>query len=209
MAERIRVLLADDHPTTRLGLRVLLERANDVEVVGEAKDGAEALTLIEELRPDVAVLDCKLPGLAGPQVAQEIRRRGLPVRVLALSSYDDERYVRGMLEAGAVGYLLKEEAPETIVAAVRGAMRAEGHFSPPVAKKVSAWARGELPGGLTKREMEVLALVAEGLSNKEIARTLGVTVWTVNFHTGNILKKLGVASRVEAAVWAKERGILP
>ena len=105
-----------------------------------------------------------------------------------------------MLEAGAVGYLLKDEAPETVVAAVRGAMREERHFSPPVAKKVSAWARGELPGGLTKREMEVLALVAEGLSNKEIARTLGVTVWTVDFHVSNILKKLEVTSRVLVAL---------
>ena len=208
MSEIIRVLLADDYPVTRMGLRVILEQAPDVEVVGEAKDGIEALAMVEELRPDVVVLDCKLPGLAGPEAAQEIRRRGLPVRILALSSYDDDRYVRGMLEAGAVGYLLKEEASETIIAAVRGAMQEEGYFSPPVAKKVAAWARGELSGRLTRREVEVLRLVAEGLSNKEIARTLGVTVWTVNFHTGNILKKLGVASRVEAAVWAKEQGIV-
>jgi len=97
-----------------------------------------------------------------------------------------------------VGYLLKDEAPETVVAAVRGAMREERHFSP--AKKVSAWTRGELPGGLTKREMAVLALVAEGLSNKEIARTLGVTVWTVDFHVSNILKKLEVTSRVLVAL---------
>ncbi|MGQ9718066.1 MAG: response regulator, partial [Anaerolineae bacterium] len=121
MSKAIRVLLADDHPILRLGLRVLLDQAPDVEVVGEAENGEEALTLIEALVPDVAVLDCQLPGLEGTRVALEIQRRGLPVRVLALSAYDDERYVRGMLEAGAAGYLLKDEAPEMIVVAVRAA----------------------------------------------------------------------------------------
>jgi len=207
MTRAIRVLLADDHPTLRLGLRVLLDQAPDVEVVGEAEDGEEALASIEALLPDVAVLDCQLPVLEGTKLAQEIRQRGLPVRVLALSSYDDDRYVRGMLEAGAVGYLLKDEAPETIVAAVRAAAQGEGYFSPPVAAKVAAWARRERPAGLTEREMEVVRLVAEGMSNKEIAHKLRVKKRTVEFHVGNILRKLGVASRVEAAVWAKEQGI--
>ncbi len=206
MERLIRVLLADDHPATRMGLRIILEQAPDMKVVGEAKDGLESLAMAETLLPDVIVLDCKLPGLAGPEVAQEIRRRGLPVRILAISSYDDDKYVRGMLEAGAVGYLMKDESPEKIVAAVRGAKREEKHFSPPVAKKMTAWARGELPSGLTKREMEVLTLVAEGLSNREIAQQLWVTTRTVEFHVSNILKKLGVASRVEAALWVKEQG---
>jgi len=131
------------------------------------------------------------------------------VWVLALSAHDDERYIRGMLEARVVGYLLKEEAPETIVAAVRAAARGEGYFSPPVAAKVAAWARRERPAGLTEREMEVVRLVAEGMSNKEIAQALSVSVRTVGFHVGNILEKLGVASRVEAAVWAKENRIVP
>ena len=117
--------------------------------------------------------------------------------------------MRGMLEAGAVGYLLKEEAPETIVAAVRAAARGEGYFSPPVAAKVAAWVRGERPAGLTEREMEVLRLVTEGLSNKEIAHKLKVKKRTVEFHVGNILRKLGIASQVEAAVWAKEHGVVP
>ena len=114
-----------------------------------------------------------------------------------------------MLQARAAGYLLKEEAPETIVAAVRAAARGGGYFSPPVAAKVAAWARGELAGGLTEREVEVLRLVAEGLSNKEIAHKLKVKKRTVEFHVGNILRKLGVASRVEAAVWAKEHRVVP
>ncbi|MGQ9804214.1 MAG: response regulator [Anaerolineae bacterium] len=204
MSKAIRVLLADDHPILRLGLRVLLDQAPDVEVVGEAENGEEALTLIEALVPDVAVLDCQLPGIEGTQVALEIQRRGLPVRVLALSAYDDERYVRGMLEAGAAGYLLKDEAPEMIVVAVRAAAQGEGWFSARVAAQVAAWARGERPAGLTEREMEVLRLVAEGLSNKEIAQALNVTVRTVEFHVSNALGKLGLTSRVEAAVWAKE-----
>lgn len=208
MSEIIRVLLVDDHPALRLGLRVLLERAPDVELVGEAENGAEALALVEASRPDVVVLDCELPEMEGVEVAQEIWRRNLPVRVLALSSYDDERYVRGMLDAGAVGYLLKDEAPGVIVAAARAAAQGEGYFSPAVAAKVAAWSRGERPGGLTEREAEVLALVAEGLPNKQIAYRLQVAERTVQFHVSNILQKLGVASRVEAAVWAKEQGLI-
>ena len=208
MSETIRVLLADDHPALRLGLRVLLERAPDVELVGEVEDGAEALALIEASCPDVVVLDCEMPEMEGVEVAQEIQRRNLSVRVLALSSYDDERYVRGMLDAGAVGYLLKDEAPGVIVAAARAAARGEGYFSPAVAAKVAAWSRGERPGGLTEREVEVLALVAEGLPNKQIASQLQVAERTVNLHVSNILHKLDAASRVEAVVWAKERGLI-
>jgi len=208
MAGVIRVLLADDHPALRVGLRVLLVQAPDIEVVGEANSGEEALLQIEALRPDVVVLDCQLPGMAGPEVARETRRRGLPARVLALSAYQDERYVRGMLEAGAMGYLLKEEAPAVIMEAVHKAAHGEGYFSSPVAAKVAAWARGERSGGLTEREVEVLQLVTRGLSNKEIAHVLQVKERTVEFHVSNILKKLGVASRVEAAMWAKDHGVI-
>ncbi len=207
--ERIHVLLADDHPVLRVGLRILLEQAPDIAIVGEAGNGAEALAQIEALRPEVVVLDCELPGMAGAAVAAEIQRRGLPTRVLALSAYADEYHVRGMLEAGAVGYLLKEEAPEVIVAAVRAAAQGKGYFSPTVAAQMAAWARGEHPGGLTEREVEVLRLLAQGRSNQEIAQALRISVRTVEFHVGNILKKLGAASRVEAAVWAKEHGIVP
>ena len=205
----IRVLLADDHPTLRLGLRVLLERAPDIEVVAEAEKGEEALAKILAFQPDVAVLDCQLPGLSGPEVAREIRRRGLPTRILALSAYRYEHYIRGMLEAGAVGYLLKEEAPEAIVEAVRAAVQGGMYFSPGVADLVKAILEGkrEFPQ-LTEREREVLALMAEGLSNKEIAARLGFSKRTAAFHVGNILQKLGAASRTEAVVRAKERGII-
>jgi DNA-binding NarL/FixJ family response regulator len=204
----IRVLLADDHPALMIGLRVLLDRASDIEVIGEAEDGPSALAAIESLTPNVAVLDCQLPGLSGAQVATEVQRKGLPVRVLALSAYTDDRFVYAMLEAGAVGYLLKEEAPGTIVQAVRAAMQDQAYFSPAVSARAEAWARGERPAGLTERELEVLHLLAEGLSNKEIARALSVTTRTVNFHVGNILRKLDVLSRVEAVVWAKDHGVV-
>ncbi len=204
----ITVLLADDHPTLRLGLRVLLDREPDIAVVAEAENGEEALAKVLAHRPDVAVLDCQLPGLAGPEVAREIRQRGLPTRVLALSAYRYEHYIRGMLEAGAVGYLLKEEAPEAIVEAVRAAVQGRGYFSPGVADLVQAILEGKGPAPLTEREQEVLRLMAEGLSNKEIAARLGCSERTVAFHVGNILQKLGAVSRTEAVVKAKERGML-
>jgi len=205
----IRVLLADDHPTLRLGLRVLLERAPDIEVVAEAKSGEAALAKILALQPDVAVLDCQLPGLSGPEVAREVQRRGLPTRILALSAYRYEHYIRGMLEAGAVGYLLKEEAPGAIVEAVRRAAQGGMSFSPGVAEVARAILEGtgEVPR-LTEREREVLALMAEGLSNKEIGARLGFSERTAAFHVGNILQKLGATSRTEAVVRAKERGMI-
>lgn len=209
MMQTIRVLLADDHPALRVGLSVLLDRAPGIDVVGEAEDGLEAWTMVEALAPDVVVLDCQLPELSGTAVAQRIHEGGLSTRVLALSAYSDERYIHDMLEAGAVGYLLKEEAPETIVEAVRAAVRGEAYYSQGVADRAAAWARGERPAGLTKRELEVLALIADGLSNKEIASALSVSVRTASFHVGNILQKLDVISRVEAAMWAKDHGVIP
>ncbi len=205
--EEIRVLLADDHPAFRLGLRVLLKHAPALRLVGEAHDGKETLALLETLQPDVVILDCELPGLTGTEVAREIRRQGWPTRVLALSAYDGDQYVRGMLDAGAVGYLLKDEASDVIVAAVQAAAQGNSCFSPTVASKIAAWARGEHPGGLTERELEVLRLVTEGCTNKEIAHRLQIVERTVQFHVHNILRKLDVASRVEIAVWARNQGI--
>ncbi len=201
----IRVLLADDHPALRMGLRVLLDRAPDIEVVGEADDGEAALALIESLQPDVAVLDCQLPKIEGAAAAQEAARRGWPVRVVALSAYDDDRYLAGMLAAGAVGYLLKNEAPGQIVAAVQAAMRGETLWTPTQRARVERWQAevARVRDSLTERERAVLRCVADGLSNKEIAQVLHITVRTADFHVSNILRKLGVISRVEAAVWAQ------
>lgn len=206
----IRVLLADDHPALRVGLRVLLDRAPDIEVVGEADDGEAALAMIDVLSPDVVVLDCQLPGIDGVAVAAALRRSAFAGCVLALSAYDDDQYLAGMADAGAVGYLLKNEAPWQIVAAVQAVMqgveRCEMLWTSEQLARIRRW-RAEVARvreSLTRREREVLGLVAEGLSNKEIAQMLHITVRTTDFHVSNILRKLGVISRVEAAVWAKD-----
>ncbi len=209
MTGTIRVLLADDHPTLRLGLRVLLEREPDIEVVAEAESREEALAKILALQPDVAVLDCRLPGLSGPEVAREIQRRGLGVRVLALSAYDNDRYLTEMWEAGAWGYLLKEEPMERIVSAIREVGRGESVWTASQTQRIQRRQTLEFRWSqLTEREREVLELIAQGLSSKEIAHQLGLTVRTVDFHVANILQKLGVVSRLEAVMWAKEHGFL-
>ena len=209
MTEAIHVLLADDHPALRVGLRVLLEQVPDVVVVGETGDGCEALAQIEALRPEVAVLDCELPGMAGAEVAAEIRRQGLPTRVIALSAYDDTHYLYRMWVAGALGYVLKSEAPGVIVAAVRAAARREPMWTAAQIARMRRWQEEveQQWHALTEREREVLALVAAGKSNKEIAQALKVTERTVEFHLGHILGKLGVTSPLEAAVWVKEHGV--
>lgn len=203
------ILLADDHPALRIGVRVLLDQAPDLVVVGEAGDGGRALELIAARRPAVTLLDCQLPGLTGAAVAAEVQRQGLPTRILAFSAYRDERYVREMLRAGAVGYLLKEEIPEVLLSAVRAVGRGEGWFSPAVAAWVAGFARPAptTAARLTDRELAVLRLVTQGKTNKEIAASLTVAERTVEFHLSNVLAKLGVDSRVKAAVWAKEHGV--
>ncbi len=206
----IRVLLADDHPALRMGLHVLLDQASDIQVLDEARDGAEALTKIDALAPDVIVLDCQLPGISGPEVAAEIRRRGLATRVLALSAYRDERFVRGMIGAGAVGYLLKEEAPGVIVAAVRATSKGESWYSQAVAVQVVAWKREDpsIRTELTERECQVLRMVARGWKNRRIAKELAIGERTVAFHVENLMEKLGAQSRTEAATEAIRRGWL-
>ncbi len=208
MTDPIRILLADDHPTLRVGLRISLQQTPDIEVVAEADTGPEALAQSAALLPDVALLDCLLPELDGPAVAAEIRRRGLPVRVLALSAYTADYYVRNMQAAGALGYLTKDEPADVIIAAVRRAMAGETTYSACIAAKLARWAQGVYLAGLTEREMHVLQYVAQGLSNKEIARALGVTERTIEFHMTSVLQKIGGISRVEAALWAKKHDIV-
>ena len=209
--ETIRVILADDHPVVREGIRSLLDKAPDITVVAEASDGAEALRLAEGLTPDVLLLDMEMPGVTGVEVARRLRAAGSPVRVLALSAYDDEQYIFGLLEAGAAGYLLKDEAREGLVAAVRGVARGEmGWLSRPVAEKVMRRVgKGtEEVCPLTGRELDVLRLLAQGWTNARIAEELGVSERTVKFHMENLLGKLGVDSRTEAVVEGIRRGWL-
>ncbi|MEI2688618.1 MAG: response regulator transcription factor [Anaerolineae bacterium] len=207
----IRVILVNDHPALRMGLRIVLEQAPDVQVVAEAGTGEEALALMEALQPDVAVLDCQLPGLSGAQVAAEIRRLGLPTRVLALSAYTDDAVIQGMVQAGALGYLLKEEAPAAIVDAVRAAARGEGRWSAAVASRLAAWAvrpaASEANADLTSRELEVVRLLARGWDNQRIGQELHISEHTVRFHLRNIREKIGVQTRTEAAVWAVRSGL--
>ena len=208
---KIRVLLADDHPIVRTGIRTMLQSAIDIEVVAEAKSGAEALTLVEQLAPDVVLLDMEMPGMSGVEVAKKLKLINSPVRVLALSAYDDTQYVRSLLASGAAGYLTKEEAPEMIIDAVRGVARGEeGWLSRRAVAKMSAWTREdrEEGGRITEREQEVLVLVVAGKTNQEIALALKISEKTVEKHVGAILSKLGVASRVEAAVQAIQRGLV-
>ncbi|MEZ4869186.1 MAG: response regulator transcription factor [Caldilineaceae bacterium] len=207
---KIRVVLADDHPVVRTGIRALLERAPDITIVAEAENGAEVLPLIEKHQPDVLVLDIEMPQLSGLEVTQRIKELQLPVRVLALSAYADDHYIHRLLSNGAAGYLVKEEAPHMIVEAVRGvASGQEGWMSRRAVAQMSLRARSDEVGSdLTPREKQVLALVVEGKTNQEIALGLKISESTVEKHVGALLSKLGVASRVEAAVQAVRKNLV-
>jgi len=205
-----RVFLADDHPPLRVGLRVLLEQSSDIRVVGESGDGYAALAQIEKLRPDVAVIDCQLPGLEGIELAAEIKRRGVPTRVLALSSFADERYVRGMLDADAMGYLLKEEAPERIIEAVRAAARGEARYSARIVELMAKIHRtsnqSEMHRALTAREKEIAKKIAQGMTNKAIGQELGISDKAVEKQVSAIFDKWEVKSRAEIAARAVREG---
>lgn len=196
----IQVALVDDHPVVRSGIRNLLERQPDIRVIFESGSGQEALSSVAESRPDVLVLDMELPDLNGVEVARRLREQGSPAKVLALSAYDDEGYVRELLASGAAGYLTKDEALEKIVEAVRGVAAGEqGWLSRRAAARVSEMLRGDRRAAqLTPREQEVLELLAQGWSNDRIGAALSISERTVRFHLSNAYQKLGVSTRAEA-----------
>ena len=200
----IRVLIVDDHPAVRRGLRTFLELAGGLEVVGEAADGPTAVELVAETAPDVVLLDMMLPGMDGVDVLHELRRRELPARVLVVTSFPDR--LRAAIQAGARGYLSKEVDPAALAAAVRSV--AAGHLLlEPDAAAALAGRPADDGTALTAREREVLAMLAEGRSNREIARALVVAEKTVKTHVSSILLKLGLADRTQAALYAvRERG---
>jgi len=207
----IRVLLVDDHPVVRSGIRSLLEMVTDIEIVGEASTGAEALQLVEQTNPEVLLLDLELPDIQGTQVAQQIGQLHPKVKILVLSAHDDPIYIRELLELGAAGYLMKEEAPEVIVDAVRGiAQGQQGWVSRRVAAQIASWVQvgrsGEIK--LTLREQEVLRLIVDGKTNQAIAVKLDISEKTVEKYISAIFTKLNVASRVEAAVYAVREGLI-
>jgi DNA-binding NarL/FixJ family response regulator len=212
--KKIRVLIADDHAFVRESTRRILEQEEDLEVVGEAGDGEEAVKLASSCRPDVAIVDVSMPKLDGIGATKQIKELGPGIAVLILSAYDDDQFVFGLLEAGAAGYLLKTVRGQEIVDAVRAVYAGESVLHPAVARKVlNRFARPstepkkkEATDVLSDREMEVLKLVTKGLSNKDIADQLCLSIRTVQGHLGNIFNKLQVSSRTEAVVHALKEG---
>lgn len=203
--DKIRVMLADDHPIARAGIRKFLNKATDIDVIAEADNGTEALELAKRLVPDVLLLDIELPGVKGLEIAKELQSSNSPVKILVLSTYDDKQFIFGLLGNGAAGYLTKEEVPETIVEAVRGVARGEkGWVSRRVAAIMSAWTQTDdiSSKNLTPRELDVLKWVVKGKTNQEIGMELGISQKTVEKHLESVFSKLKVTSRVEAAVLA-------
>ena len=200
MPAPVRVLLADDHPVWRRGIHALLDAEADISVVAEAADGVEALRLIREGNVDVALIDMEMPGLSGVEVARTAKEEQLPVRILALSSYDDAAHVSGLLKNGAAGYLTKDKPPALIVEAVRAVARGEGRwFVQPTSPEDPA-------DGLSEREREVLGLLAQGRSNGEIASALYISENTVRNHLANAYAKIGVSTAREAVAWCWRMG---
>lgn len=206
----IRVLLVDDHPIVRNGIRALLEKDAAVEITGAVSTGKEALELIAGAPPDILVLDMELPDLPGPEVARQVVSQYPQVKILALSGHDDREYIHELLKLGAAGYLMKEEAPETILEAIRGIANGEqGWVSRRIAAQMSVIMRAEEPfSGLTPRERQVLALVVDGNTNQAIGAALGISEKTVEKYLESIFNKLNVSSRVEAAVLAVREGLV-
>ncbi|HEV8167098.1 MAG TPA: response regulator transcription factor [Actinomycetota bacterium] len=213
----VKVFVVDDHTVVRRGLRAYLESVDGMEVVGEAADGQQALEQIAALvaagrPPDVALMDLLMPGMDGVSATVAITQRHPDVKVVAMTSFTQADLVHGALEAGAAGYLLKDAEADEVAAAIRAACRGEVHLDPAVARQLTRSLVTPGPRAvatLTEREREVLVLVAKGLSNQEIADALVISERTARTHVSNILGKLGVVSRTQAALWAIREGIAP
>jgi DNA-binding NarL/FixJ family response regulator len=208
---KIRIVLADDHGVVRQGFRRILDAQPDMEIVGEASNGKEALELAAKFTPDVVVMDVAMPELNGIEATRRMAEAAPRTRVLALSMHKDSVYVREILRAGARGYLLKDAVDEDLIAAVRAVSRGEGYLSPGVADAVLTDYRQHVTDPidlLTSREREVLQLIAEGKTNKEIATTLNLSVYTVDAHRGRIMEKLNLHSTGELVRFAIRKGLV-
>lgn len=212
MSDTIRVIIADDHPVVRRGLRAFLDSLNDIEVVGEAVDGVGAVQLTVTEEPDVLLLDLKMPKLDGIGVISRLRSRGTSTRILVLTSFTAQEQVIPAIQAGADGYLLKDADPSELEQAIRAVYRGDALLAPKAAAVVMAAVSGETPdlpelARLTPREHEVLAGLGRGLSNRDLAEELFITEKTIKTHVSSILMKLGLADRVQAALFAVRVGL--
>jgi NarL family two-component system response regulator LiaR len=208
----IRLLLVDDHGIVRAGLRLYLQGQPDLEVVGEAGNGASAIERAQELVPDVVLMDLQMPGTDGVEATRRIRAAQPGIEVVVLTTFIDHATISAAIQAGAIGYVLKDVPPGELAEAVRAAARGEVHLAPAVQRTLMhavAHPHQTVPSqqALTERERTVLALLAAGRSNKEIARQLSVTERTVKGHVGHVLGKLGLASRTQAAIYALHHGL--
>jgi DNA-binding NarL/FixJ family response regulator len=206
---KIRVLIADDHLVVREGLIAMLQSAGEFEVVGQAADGQEAIRLAEELHPDVVLIDVQMPRLGGIEATYQITRRVPTTRVVILSTFDQDEYIYKGIQAGAIGYLLKDSELEELLKAIRAAARGESQLPANIATKlVRRISALREQATLTRREQEVLYSLAQGLRNREIADRLHITERTVKNHVTNIIAKLGVKSRTEAVSQALKEGLV-
>ena len=211
MSQKIRILLADDHAVVRQGFRMILGSQPDMEIVGEAGNGREAVELAAALAPDVAVMDVAMPELNGIEATRRIASGSPKTRVLALSMHKDSVYVREILRAGARGYLLKDSIDSDLLAAVRAVAKGEGYLSPSVSEAVLSDYRQHVTDPidrLSSREREVLQMIAEGKTNKEIASTLNLSVYTIDAHRGHIMEKLNLHSTGELVRFAVRNGLI-
>jgi two-component system response regulator NreC len=218
---KIRVLLADDHAVLRAGLRALLNSQPDIEVVGEAADGDEALRAAERVRPDIVLMDITMPGTDGLEATRRLKHRQPQVRVIVLTMHEDEEFLRQVLAAGGSGYVLKKAAESELLSALRAVHRGEAFIYPSLTQVLiegylrQTEERGRkkelaepAPDNLTAREVEVLRLIAQGYTNQQIADQLVISVKTVETHKAHIMDKLGLRSRVELVRYAVQRGLL-
>jgi NarL family two-component system response regulator YdfI len=212
MNETIRILIADDHLIVREGLQTILETEDDLELVGEAGDGMEAVQLSAELLPDVVLMDLRMPRMDGIEAIRQIKAQHPKIEIVILTTYDEDEYIIKGLQAGARGYLLKDSGRQVLFASIRAAARGESLLPSAVIEKVVAHLAGGKSSSsapLSEREMEVLQRIAQGAANKEIALQLSISERTVKAHVTAILNKLGVNSRTEAVSLALREGLLP
>jgi DNA-binding NarL/FixJ family response regulator len=204
----IRLLIADDHGVVRAGLEQLAATFEDVEVVATAGDGAEAIERCVETRPDVVLMDLEMPNVDGIEATRRIGELAPEAQVVILTSFSDRERIVRALDAGAVGYILKDATPDEIAAAVRAAARGESPLDPKAARALLASRREPEPAAqLSERERQVLAMVAEGLQNKQISRRLGISEKTVKAHLTSVFRAIGVTDRTQAALWAERNGL--